>query len=123
MGWAEDALKENLVAFVKTFDLALKRFRYFNYLNLLFLNGTWISFACAVSAAATITSSSEILSESQRSLHLGRLRNPHLRHYLFSFSGLKSLLDVSFQESPIQALIGDSSNLIAKNPPMFFPEL
>jgi hypothetical protein len=40
MGWAENALKENLVTFTKAFNLTPKRVRYFDYLNSLFLKET-----------------------------------------------------------------------------------
>jgi hypothetical protein len=40
MRWAENALKKNLVAFAKAFNLATKRVRYFDCLNSLFLKGT-----------------------------------------------------------------------------------
>src|SRR5262245_57941890 len=41
-------------------------------------------------------------------------RNPHLRGYLSSLSGLKSLLDVSFQEAPIETLIYDSPDALVE---------
>jgi hypothetical protein len=85
MGWAENALKENLVTFTKAFNFAPKRVRYFDYLNSLFLKRTQISFA---SASAPLS-------------------------FLFQWPEVSL---VRLQESPIQALIDDSSNLIAEDP-------
>jgi hypothetical protein len=120
--------QENLVAFAKALDLALKKVSILRLPELAFSQRN-MDFFCVRRQSSRHNHFQFGNPERVTEIHPSKKvetridGNPHLRHYLFFFSGLKSLLDVSFQESPIQALIDDSSNLIAEDPPMFFPEL
>src|SRR5439155_5905564 len=104
-----------------------KRFRYFDCLNSLFLKGTWISRASAVNAAATITSRSQTLNGSHRSIHLRRLRHVSTEIPIcavtFPLSVAWSLSWTSLFRSPqLKHLSIMSRILLDKASPTFFPE-
>jgi hypothetical protein len=129
MGWSDNPLKEHLVAFAKALDLALKKVWMLRVPELASpqrnMDFFYVRRQCSRHNQFQFGNPGRVTKIHPFKLRHVSTENPHLRHYLFSFSGLKSLLDVSFQEPQFRHLwtITIPRILSQKTPPMFLQEL